>query len=328
MNYIASTNTLVIPAGSLSGTITVTGTDNNVYEVGKSLIVDINSVTNGGEDGTQQKNISITDNESQPSVTLSTAGSSIAENGGTATITATLSNASYQDVTVALGFTGTAISGTDYSVAGTNYTVSSNKLVIPAGSLTGTITVKAKDNLVYTDDKTVMVDISGVTNGTENGTQQAAVNIADDEPAPKVTLSLSDTSLTENDGTVTVTAMLSGKSGLDTTVNLCYTGTADSSDYTASADSITISAGSLSNTATIKGVDDTAYETAETVIVDISSVTGGVEDGTQQVTATITDNDSAPTVTLGANKTSISEDGETVTVTAALSNKTYQDVTV
>ena len=49
-----------------------------------------------------------------PTVTLSRNNASIAEAGGVCTLTATLSATSTQTVTVNLGYTGTAIQGTDY----------------------------------------------------------------------------------------------------------------------------------------------------------------------------------------------------------------------
>ena len=82
---------------------------------------------------------------------------------------------------------------------------------------------------------------------------------------------------------------------------LASSGTATSgSDYGAIS-SITIPAGSTTATATFTPTDDSLYDGGnETAIFDISSISGGsaTENGTQQVTITITDNESAPTVTL------------------------------
>src|SRR6185295_14149630 len=155
-----------------------------------------------------QVTASITDDDSQPSVTLSLSGSPLAENGGTATVTATLSNPSVQDVTINLGFTGTAASGTDYSASNTS-------IVILAGATSGSITLTGIDDSTFEDSETVIVDVTGVTNGTENGTQQVTASISDDDSQPSVNLSLSGSPLAENGGTATVTAMLSNPSVQD-----------------------------------------------------------------------------------------------------------------
>ncbi|MEW5902704.1 MAG: hypothetical protein AB1715_14660, partial [Acidobacteriota bacterium] len=63
----------------------------------------------------------------EPTVTLGLAGSPLAENGGVANVTATLSALSGLDVTVSLAFSGTATLTTDY-------TRSDSQIVIPAGS--------------------------------------------------------------------------------------------------------------------------------------------------------------------------------------------------
>src|SRR5947207_1034206 len=91
------------------------------------------------------------------------------ENGSTtvtATMsTATLSAASSFDVTVDLAFSGTATNNDDY-------TRSDTQIVIPAGSTTGTVTLSAVPDALDETDETIVVDITGVTNGTESGTQQ------------------------------------------------------------------------------------------------------------------------------------------------------------
>ena len=81
------------------------------------------------------------------------------------------------------------------------------------------------------------------------------------------------------------------------------TGT-EGTDYATISD-ITITAGSTTGTATFTPIDDNVYEGNETGIVAISSVSGGsaTEDGTQSVTITITENESAPTVTLATSAT-------------------------
>ena len=75
-------------------------------------------------------------------------------------------------------------------------------------------------------------------------------------------------------------------------------------------------------------VDDNIYEGNETAIVAISSVSGGSanESGTpQEVTITIVENESAPTVTLSSSASSIAENaGSSLTLTATLSVQLQQ----
>src|SRR5207244_2057521 len=116
----------------------------------------------------------IIDDDAPPSVTLNLSGSPMAEAGGVATVTATVSAVSGQPVTVNLAFSGTATMTNDYLPSATS-------IMIPAGSTTGTITLTAVQDSLDEDDETVVVDISSVTNGTESGVQQVTAIITDDD---------------------------------------------------------------------------------------------------------------------------------------------------
>ncbi len=323
-DYTASGTQIIIGAGSTTGSVTITGDDDAIFEGAETVIVDITSVTNGTESGSQQETVTITDDDSAPSVTLSESGSPIAENGGVSTITATLSNPSTSAVTVDLGYGGTATGG------GTDYTASGTQIIIGAGSTTGSVTITGDDDAIFEGAETVIVDITSVTNGTESGSQQETVTITDDDSAPSVTLSESGSPIAENGGVSTITATLSNPSTSAVTVDLGYGGTATGggTDYTASGAQIIIGAGSTTGNVTITGDDDAIFEGAETVIVDITSVTNGTESGSQQETVTITDDDSAPTVTLSELGSPIAENGGVSTITATLSNPSTSAVTV
>ena len=319
-DYVASSVTITIPAGSLTGTVTIDPTDDAIFEGSETVIADITNVTGGNgatESGTQTATVTITDNETPPTVTLS-GTTTIAENApGVATLTATLSVATTAATTVTLTYTGTA--------SGADYVASSVTITIPAGSLTGTVTIDPTDDAIFEGSETVIANITNVTGGngaTESGTQTATVTITDDETAPTVTLSGTTTIAENAPATVNLTATLSVATTAATTVTLTYTGTASGADYVASSVTITIPAGSLTGTVTIDPTDDAIFEGSETVIADITNVTGGngaTESGTQTATVTITDNETAPTVTL-TGTTTIAEDAPGVaTLTATLS---------
>ncbi len=290
-DYTRSATQIVIPTGSLSRSITLTAVQDTRLEGNETVIVDITSVNNGNENGTQRVTATIIDDDTGPTVALSINPTTMAEATGVSTVTATLSAISGLATTVTLGFTGTATNVTDYNRSAT-------QIVIPAGSLSSTMTLTAAQDTLYEGNETVFVDITGVTNGTENGTQQVTATILDDDSSPTVTLAVNPTTIAEAAGVSTVTATLSAVSGLATTVTLGFTGTAiNITDYTSSAAQIVIPAGSLSVTMTLTAVQDTLFEGNETVIVDITGVTNGTESGTQQVTTTILDGDTVPAVT-------------------------------
>ena len=104
----------------MSGTITVTVNGDTLDEADETFFVNLSNPINAtippGQDvGTG----TIVDDDPAPTVTLSLSGSPLAENGGVATVTATLSAVSGQDVTVDLGFSGTATNVADYTRSAT-----------------------------------------------------------------------------------------------------------------------------------------------------------------------------------------------------------------
>ncbi|MDD3342129.1 MAG: Ig-like domain-containing protein, partial [Sulfurospirillaceae bacterium] len=152
--------------------------------------------------------------------------------------------------------------------------------------------------------------------------------------APTVTLATDHASIAEATGIATITATLSAVASTDTTVTLTPTGTATGSgtDYTLSSTTITITAGNTTGTATVTAVQDTTYEGNETVLLDISGVSGGdsaYESGTQQVTITITDDDAAPaTPSTPTPTTTIDGATVTTTVTTGANGNTTEEVII
>lgn len=184
-----------------------------------------------------------------------------------------------------------------------------------ASAYTATITPTSDGPVTVDVNAAVATDIAG--NDSAAATQLArTANLT--PPAPTVTLSGGGASA-EGTSSRSITATLSAAASTNTTVNLAYTGTATGSgtDYTA-ATSITILAGATTGTTNISVVGDNAVEVDETIIVDIASVSGGdsaTEDGTQQQTFTITNDDMA-TVTIA--DVSANENSGSQTITATL----------
>ena len=81
----------------------------------------------------------------------------------------------------------------------------SESIVIPAGSLSGSVTLTAVQDALVEGSETIVVDVTGVTNGTESGAQQVTATIADDDVGgpPTVTLSLSGSPMAEAAGVAT-----------------------------------------------------------------------------------------------------------------------------
>src|SRR5207253_3602918 len=115
-DYTRSGTSIVIPAGSSSGSITLTAVQDALDETDETIVVDISSVTNGTESGTQQVTAIIADDDG-PSLSISNVTVTEGNTGQTvnANFTVTLSAASPQIVSVDYATAdGTATAGSDY----------------------------------------------------------------------------------------------------------------------------------------------------------------------------------------------------------------------
>lgn len=330
-DYTALPSTLTISAGATTATTSFTPTNDSIYDgtSSETAIISVSNVSGGNalENGEQSVTLTIIDDETAPTVTMAASSSTVAEDGGASTLTATLSTATYADVTVALGAAGTASSTTDYS-----YT---SLITISAGSTTGTSTLTATADDIFdaASNETAIISISSVSGGsaTESGSQSQTITITDAETAPTVTLAIADANITEGANSKTITATLSGKTYANVAVAISTSGTAtEGTDYSTISD-IAVSAGSTTGTASFSITDDSVYEGSETATVSIGSVNGGSASAAGSGTSfniTLSDNESAPTVSLSADSLTIGEDGSAVTVTATLSGIADEAVTV
>jgi len=107
-----------IASGDTTGTVTFTGIDDSTDEAGETIIVTPStSPTNATSSISEASTITITDDDDPPSVTFAFSADSIEENSSTdVTLTATLSEASGQDVSIPYTISGTATITDEYTI--------------------------------------------------------------------------------------------------------------------------------------------------------------------------------------------------------------------
>ena len=104
-----------------------------------------------------------------PTVSLSCADSSLAEDGGTLACSLTLSRTWSQSIDVTVAYSGTATAGTDYTGDTAAHTITAGN-TSTSWSITG---VSDGDNAE--SDEEIVIEITTVTNGTENGAQSLTI---------------------------------------------------------------------------------------------------------------------------------------------------------
>ena len=330
----AAPSSLTFTAGDwqTAQTVTVTGVQDDIDDgdVTWQVRLDTSSGDNSDYNGLDDVDVDVTttDDDGPPGVTLSLDPSSVSEMGGVATVTARLSRASGAATTLTVA----AVTGAFTVGAG-----AAGVVVIAAGDTTTTDTalVTAVDNTTDAPDRTATVT-AAVTNdraaadSTTMAVTAATLTLTDDDAAPGVTLALDPASISENGGESTVSATLSNPSSEPSTVTV----TAVSGAYTAGTDAtIVIAAGATtaaSDTATVTAVDDDLHQgSAGRSVTVTGTLTNGQGAGSVTgATLTLSDDETLPVASLALDPASISENGGVSTVTAALSGKSSQPVTV
>ena len=326
-DYIAVTGQTLTFTGTAgeTQTFTITPTGDTKFETNETVTVSQSNLaaTSLAVDITDGATVTLNNDDTEPTVTLSVDNSSIAEATGTAAITATLSNLSINAATVTLAYSGTATSGTDYNAT------ASTSITIPAGSLSASATtgITAIQDANPETNETIIIDVTNVTNGTENGTQQQTITIIDDD-TPNVSFTSTSSSGLESVSSANATVDLSVASGLTVTVDYVVTGTATGSgtDYTLANGTLTFNPADVQETITIASiVDDAILEANETVIITLSNPSNANLGANTVHTYTINNDDTAA-VTIA--DVSGAENGGTITVTATLDNAVQGGFTV
>ncbi len=319
----------VIEAMDSSATkmVTLSAIADMLYEQEEIIVVGGMSMAGDSEGiAVMTDEITLTDGDPMPMVTLMADMESINENGEAVdvTVTAMLSGLSSMPITVELAKSGSATKGEDYTVTG------EGAITVAAGDEMGMtiLTIVPVDDDVYERDEMIVI---GGTAGDEIA-QAASITLVDDDPMPMVVLMTDVVSITENGGAqeVTVTATLSGLSSLPITVELAKSGSATKDeDYTVTGEgSITVAAGDEMGMTilTIAPVDDDVYERDEMIVI------GGTagDEIAQAASITLVDDETKPIVELMTDVVSITEDSgaQEVTVTATLSGLSSMPITV
>ena len=317
------TGKVTIPANATYGEIVVPINDDPDYEKDETFKVTISNPSVGGIiDG--EATCTIKDNDSPPKVKLSFDKSSIVENGGSAKITADLSNKTYEYVTVNLNFSG-AVAGTDFNAP--------TSISIPANSSSASVDITALDDDIFSDgNKKVTVGISSVDKGDIGTFTPPELTITDDETQPKVNLSITPGSISENGTDVaTVKATLTNKSSKDVTIKLTFSGAVKDTDFIVLSDTITIPGKQTEGSLQIYGKPNSKFNNNKTLIVSTSDadVTNATTGAGKSVDLTITNIDAKPKVTIEPVEFDEKDSAaQKATFKVSLSEASDEDVTV
>jgi hypothetical protein len=285
-DYVTPYATLLIPAGSKSGSLAITVLDDAIDEDSEVLQLTLGPTTDATLGATSVMSILLTDNDPTPTLRFAVAAQSVPESAGTASITVSTDRASGREVSVPYTVSGTAATPADHDLV-------AGKIVIPAGQTTATIPVKIVDDAVAESAETITVALAAPVGASLGTPASHVLTVTDNDTLPVLQWAKAAQTVSETVGTVTVSAMLSEAAASAVSAPYVVSGTSSApDDHSLVNGTVTIAAGQTAASVTFTVVKDAASEPDETVILTLGTPTGAVLGTTKVHTVTLTD--SAP----------------------------------
>ena len=232
---------LKIAAGEITGTFTLTGKDDDLFELAESLIVSPTTANNAIYSEDLLTNgiatpltLELTDNDEFSEVVFEFSSPTIDENSST-TVTLTASTVSGAEVTIPFALTEDASS----AVLDEEYIIVDDvrQIVIPANGNSASITISTEglgDEAVEILEP-IIFTFGDIINATTETSEATLYIVSDDDP-DFTGITVSESEFAEHEST-TVTASIDVPASRDVNVNLTFTGTATNNlDYSASFD--------------------------------------------------------------------------------------------
>ena len=273
-----------------TGTVTITARNNNVDAPDKTVTVAGELSSGARPSAPSPVELTIRDDDSEPTLNVTVDPATIAEAEGTSTIKVTASGSTFaesQTLTLTLGGEATE---TD------DYTVSAKSLTLGATQTEVTATVTAVDDSDYEGDETIVVTANHGAN--QVGTAQTITIRDDDLPE----LSIADATAVAEGEAAQFVVTLAPASGKQVTVSYATAdGTAKASeDYTAaSSATLTFAADETTKTVSVATTEDTRNEATEAFTMTLSGPTNAtLKSDAKTATGTINDDDALPQLSI------------------------------
>lgn len=251
---------LVIPAGEMSVSTTLTIIDDTLGESAEQIALSIEGAQNAvlsSLPATPSKIMHVISANDEPTVQFLTVLERVSEAAGTHAIIATLSNQSDTPITVNYSLSGSAVLGQDYSGVAPSGTVT-----FPPFTTTQSIALTLINDTYIESTEAIVASLQNPSGASLGPTTLHSTQIIDDESL-RVTLVTSARSLWEDEWSFTVVANLNSPAPSGGfSIPLSFGGTAiEGTHYFAEPNAFEFSGGETSKTLTfVLASDDSEYE--------------------------------------------------------------------
>ena len=299
--------------------------DDDLFEDNETLTVTLTSVT-GDAVLSSQDNASVTVvNNDITEVNIANTTNSSEAGPVDGVLTLTLDNATTVPITV-------NYSVTDNATPGDDYTALSGSVSFAIGDTSQTITIDVIDDNIYEDNETITITLDNATGPVSIGSTNTAVNTLESDDNASV--SVSATTNAEEDGVVNgvFTVTLSEAVGEIVTISYHVDNASASSDNAtdfsiSSYGTVTIPAGTTSETISVIPVDDSDAEGDETIIIVLDNVTAGPAQIDNATATMILVDDDMPRISITATDNG-TEDGDNASFLISLSMTATDDIEI
>jgi Ca2+-binding RTX toxin-like protein len=322
VDYTPISGTLSFLPGETAKTITVTIAGDTVSEASELFFLNLSNPSSNAILVDQQGIGIILNDDPLPVVNVDDV-SLIEGDSGTTQAEFTISLSAASDQFVSINFKTTD----DTAQADSDYTKTTGRLIFSPGETTKTVLVPILADRLDEIDEAFWLELSGAKNA-KLGDGRGIGTIADDDLPPSV--SVSNIKATEGEN-ATFTVSLSVESGKEITIDYTLidgTATIGEQDFAADIGKLVFAPGETTKTVVVPILEDNLYEQEETFSIQLSNP-AQVTLGTSQATATLTDNDPAPQISIADAELIEADNGsQSLIFTLTLSNASSQPVRV
>ncbi len=288
-DYSLPMSEIVIPQGELTGSVVLQIDDDLLDENDERLEVSIGQTVGASHGPVDQQVVNIQDNDGKPYVFFMSPSQIVEESDTGIQLTASLSEASGRDVAIPIALSGSATGGTDYE------SLVDSEIVIPAGALTASKTLRLIDDDAIEDAETIHVSML-TPDQADLSTQVAQPTdvsfIISQNDAPIVSLDAAYQVTSEGIVTAYLRARLSRFSDEAVSVPFTVSGSAsDGEDYQIIQGTFEFFPGSAEAALSVKIVDDQIVEGTENFFVELMPTENAILGTSQTVLTEILDND-------------------------------------
>ncbi|WP_413175631.1 beta strand repeat-containing protein [Anabaena azotica] len=323
-DYLQLTGTATFAPGSTTTTITVTPTDDFIFEGNETVILTLTNGTGYNLGTAKTATVIIADNDAIPQLSINdvtiTEGNSGTRN---ANFILTLSNPSTRTVTV-----NYQTVDDDATTANNDYVAKTGTITFTPGQTTQTLPITINGDTVGEINEAFNVLLSNAVNATL--VKNEGIGIIRNDDLPSVTITSIYTQATESGVPGIFQLNRTGSTSKALNINYSLSGTAtNGTDYAALNGIANFAIGSSTAIIFVNPTEDIIFEGNETATLNLLTGTGYTVGASNSSTITIADNETQPRISI--NDVTLTE-GNSGTKTAnfavTLSNPSTQTITV